>query len=102
MADDNILHQKWVRSYEEDTEKEIVFRPETFNFPLRRGGREAIDLKADRTFIQRESGPDDRYCSREGNWNIEGENVSAGQSITLESGKHQIIALMNDKLVLSK
>jgi hypothetical protein len=42
------LCQYWVQSYEEDTEKELVYRPSTFNFPPSRG-RTGFELLADKT-----------------------------------------------------
>ncbi len=102
----------WVHSYEEDTENQVVFRPSTFNFPLRRGGRDGIDIKEDKTFIQRGDfpaglanlGADDRYSNYlEGTWNLEGTEI-----LTLENNagagalKLKVALIENNKLVFEK
>ena len=101
--DKKMLYKNWIHSYEEDSEYEMVFRPETFTFPLRRGGREAIDLRSDRTYIQRKSASDDSYIRDEGTWDIKGENIiSVGQNPVIGSGNHQIVTLTENILVIKK
>ena len=96
------LYQKWIRSYEEDTEYEIVYRPETYPFPLRRGGREGIDLRTDKKLIHRASGADDRYNITEGEWDFDGEEILAFNNPTSGLIRQQILHLTGDKLVLKK
>lgn len=51
---------RWLHAREEDSEDELVFRPEGYPLPLARGRRE-IELHADgETFVARAPGADDR------------------------------------------
>lgn len=97
-----LLYQKWIRSYEEDTEYEMVYRPETYHLPLRRGGREAIDLRSNNKLIQRTGGADDRYNNTEGEWSIEGDDIVAFKSFKSGLIRQKILTLTGDKLVLKK
>ena len=58
---------EWVHSHEESLEKEKVFRPSTYDFPLSRG-RDKIHLKKNNALIFSTSGPDDRPVNYEGEW----------------------------------
>lgn len=96
----DLLSRKWIRSYNEGSEDEIVFHSETPD--LRRGG-DAIDLKNDGSFEHQQSGADDRYDRIDGKWNLGNDNVlSFGQNSVFGSNQHQIVSVSNDKLVLKK
>jgi hypothetical protein len=95
-----LLSQHWVHSHEEDTDREMVFRPASFDFPLSRG-RRSIDLKPDGKAVESGPGPTDRTQTSEGAWKV------AGNQLTLTSpGKserqYQIAAVDSNKLVLEK
>lgn len=101
--DKKILCRKWVRSHEEDSGNEMVYRPETYSFPLRRGGRDAMDLKGDTSFIERNTAADDRYSHADGHWEVEGENVlSLKQAGELPKMTLKIVSLTENKLVVKK
>jgi hypothetical protein len=105
------LYSNWVHSYEEDSENELVFRRPDYNFPLVRGGRDAIDLNPDNTFTQRggllqQSGnlaADDRYLYSAGEWNLEENDIlSLSTSTGSPPAKLKIISITDDKLVFHK
>lgn len=101
--DKTLLQQKWVRAYEEDTDDEIVFRSSSNELKPRRGGRESIHLKDDNVFLHRQSGPDDKYLSAEGSWQLQGDKISfQGANLPLGLGEHSIVFFTPDKLILKK
>lgn len=68
------LHGRWVRSQEDDTEDELVFRPESYEFPPARG-RTAIDLRPDGTYVESSPGPVDVPEEHTGRWSLEGDRL---------------------------
>jgi len=71
-----LLHGTWVHSHEEDTDREMVFRPDTFKFPPSRG-RASFQLLADGGLVESGPGPTDRREARTGSWRLEGSNKLA-------------------------
>ena len=69
-----VLHQRWVHSHEEDSGREMVFRPAWFKFPPSRG-RASFDLKADGSLIEGGPGPCDRRVESDGRWKLEGDGT---------------------------
>lgn len=57
----------WVHSHEEDSGSTKVYRPASYNFPPSRG-RTAVELRPDGTYIEYDSGPDDRGRAVVGRW----------------------------------
>lgn len=94
------LYQHWVRSQEEDSGANIVYRPESFPFPLRRGGRKAISISSDHTFVERSSGFDDRNEHDQGQWSINGESVLL-LTKTGVTERFRIVELSDTKLVVA-
>ncbi len=73
QVDRGILQRNWVHSHEEDTDKEMVFRPASYSFPPSRG-RTGLDLRGDGSYAQSAPGPTDRPEESEGTWELaEGE-----------------------------
>lgn len=68
------LQRHWVHSHEEDTEGELVFRPEDYPFPPSRG-RLGFDLKPDGTCVETAIGPADRPQEVPGTWELQGEDT---------------------------
>ncbi|MFN0049014.1 MAG: hypothetical protein ACKVOU_07840 [Cytophagales bacterium] len=63
-----LLYGKWLNSYEEQTDDDIlVYRPTNFPFPLSRG-RKGIEFLKDGQFIEHGFGPTDRPTTFEGEW----------------------------------
>jgi hypothetical protein len=61
------LFQRWVHSYEEDTEETQVFRPLSYEFPPSRG-REGFDIRKDGSFTLLGPGRSDRGTAIAGHW----------------------------------
>ena len=61
----------WVHSHEEDSAKEMVFRPANFSFPRSRG-RDSFDLKPD-ALIEHGPGPGDAATETHGTWSVSGD-----------------------------
>ncbi len=47
----NEIFQRWIHSFEEDKGEITVYRPEEYDFPLSRRGREGIEFRPDGVFI---------------------------------------------------
>jgi len=97
------LRQHWVHSHEEDTDREMVFRPATFAFPPSRG-RSAFELKDDGTVVEREPGPTDRPQETEGTWKLEGSDRLAffRPSQPTPTRVLRIRSVASDRLVVQK
>jgi hypothetical protein len=68
-----LLQQHWVHSHEEDTDREMVFRPKSFQFPPSRG-RSSFALGSDGTLLEGGPGPGDRGEESAGTWKLEDED----------------------------
>jgi hypothetical protein len=64
------IFQKWLHSFEEDTNELTVYRPKEYNFPLARG-RAGIEFRQDGTFIDWIIGRGDARQRIMGHWKIE-------------------------------
>lgn len=81
-----LLVRRWVHSHEEDTETEMVFRPDDFEFPPSRG-RVAFELRPDGTALDRGIGANDAPQDAEGRWTLD-EN---GAIVLLEKGTDRVL-----------
>ena len=89
------LYQHWMRSQEEDTDDEMVFRPASHRFPPARG-RSGFDLKEDGSVIEHGIGPTDRSTRTERRWTLDGTTLKIGdRAMTIAS-------LDRDRLVVRK
>jgi hypothetical protein len=74
--------RRWVHSHEEDTDREMVFRPAEVELPPSRG-RVAFELRPDGTFVESGIGPTDRSEPASGRWQLEdGEKIVLGDGAT--------------------
>jgi hypothetical protein len=64
------LNRRWVHSHEEDTDEEMVFRPQSYAFPPSRG-RTGLDLHEDGSYAENAPGPTDRPTEAEGTWELD-------------------------------
>jgi hypothetical protein len=90
----------WVHSHEDDTDREMVFRPSTYAFPPSRG-RRSLDLRPDGTLIEGGPGPTDRRQSSEGTWSLDGGSLVLqvkGQA----ARRLHIVSAEPDRLVVEK
>lgn len=63
-----------MRSQEDDTDGELVFRPASYAFPPSRG-RTSIDLRPDGTYLESAPGPVDVPEESTGRWTLEGDRL---------------------------
>jgi hypothetical protein len=70
----------WVHSHEEDTDREMVFRPAGYGFPPARG-RTSIDLRPDGTYVETAPGPVDVPEASEGAWSLDGDRLVLGDRV---------------------
>ncbi len=68
--DPSVLYGSWLRSPEEDTATEVVYRPVSYPFPPSRG-REGMRLSPDGTMIHATTGATDLARHRDGRWRLE-------------------------------
>jgi hypothetical protein len=98
-----LLVRRWVHSHEEDTDTEMVFRPDGFKFPPSRG-RVAFELKEDGTALDRGIGATDIPREAEGRWTVEED----GTIVLLEKGTDRVLrrlpveSVVPDRLALRK
>jgi hypothetical protein len=97
------LHGDWIHSHEEDTDREMVFRPADRELPPSRG-RRRLALRPDGTFSESAPGPTDQPQRAEGSWRLE-----AGERLVLAKGpagepdeQLSIASAERDRLVVRK
>ena len=97
-----LFEERWLHSYEEDTASGQVYRLESWDFPLSRRPREAIELHPDgkaRIFLP---GAVDRPRPVNASWSDEQESIvirAPSQSGRAEI-ERRIISTASDKLVI--
>jgi hypothetical protein len=98
-----LLHRFWVHSHEEDTDTEMVFRPDDYKFPPSRG-RRGFQLNADGSLVRTGPGPTDRPESQTGRWELTqgGDLVLYPESPSGKSQSLRIASIDEDKLVVKK
>jgi hypothetical protein len=93
------LHQHWVHSREEDSDKGTVFRTSDFAFPPARGVRRALEFRTNGSVVESTNSPVDRPTGKQGTWHLAGDKIviniqgSAPTTFTIE-------CLESNKLVL--
>jgi hypothetical protein len=98
-----LLHRFWVHSHEEDTDTEMIFRPDDYKFPPSRG-RRGFQLNVDGSLVQTGPGPTDRPEAQTGRWELtqDGDLILHSE---LSSGRTQslrIASIEKDRLVIQK
>lgn len=103
QVDKNSLAQHWVHSHEEDTGKQMVFRPAAFQFPPSRG-RAGFDLKADGKLVNQGIAPTDGTTETIGTWKLEDDSTLAFYlgKVKTPSRSLKIISADKDRLVVKK
>lgn len=98
------LTQHWVHSHEEDTDREMVFRPANYKFPPSRG-RDSFELKPDGALMESGPGPTDRTERSEGKWKLDANNNLVFSESTGRNPQPRVMQLASagkDRLVLKK
>jgi hypothetical protein len=98
---ERILRRRWVHSHEEDTDREMVFRPAAYEFPRSRG-RRSFELKPDGTLLEGRIGPTDRPVEAQGTWELQDDRLVLRRGPS-ETPRHMRIASVDDdRLVVEK
>jgi hypothetical protein len=95
------LQGHWVHSHEEDTEDEMVFRPDTHAFPPSRG-RASFDLRADGSYVESSPGPVDVPEESRGRWSLEGDRLILEAEGDRPGQAWEIAATEGDRLAIRK
>jgi hypothetical protein len=97
------LHQRWLHSHEEDTGKEMVFRPSTYNFPPSRGGRIGFELRPDGSAAVLGMAPTDSPQEHAGTWKIDAAKQLVVHTPALQQTQAMtIVSSGPDRLVVEK
>lgn len=95
------LHGRWVRSHEDDTDDEVVFRPASYAFPPSRG-RTSIELRPDGTYVESSPGPVDVPEDSTGRWSLEGDRLVLEAEGDRPGHAWEIASANEDGLTLKK
>jgi hypothetical protein len=98
---ERIVRQRWVHSHEEDTDKEMVFRPAAFEFPPSRG-RTSFELKPDGALLEGGIGPTDRPVETQGTWELEDDRLLLRRDPSETPRVMRIASVDDDRLVVEK
>lgn len=97
----NLLHNKWVYHPEENTDSEMVYRPE--NKAVLSRNRKSFELRQDGSFLQSDLGPADRLDESKGTWKLEDNNLYLyPDTDKTPAMRLQINSLNPDKLTIKK
>ncbi len=97
-----VLSQRWLHSHEEDTGREMVFRPDTYDFPPSRG-RSGFELRPDGSATVLGIAPTDAPEEREGTWILESGNQLVVHTPALQqTQKLTVVSGQKDRLVITK
>ncbi|MQA99160.1 MAG: hypothetical protein GEU78_02515 [Actinobacteria bacterium] len=100
---DTLLGRRWVHAHEEDTENNMVFRPDGYALPPSRG-RMSFLLREDGTFTDRAIGPTDRPEEATGTWKLEDDRhvVLSDKDTNVVRRRLDIQSVSDDRLILRK
>jgi hypothetical protein len=98
---ERIVRRRWVHSHEEDTDKEMVFRPAAFEFPPSRG-RTSFELKPDGALLEGGIGPTDRPVETQGTWELEDDRLLLRRDPSETPRVMRIASVDDDRLVVEK
>ena len=98
---ERIVRRRWVHSHEEDTDKEMVFRPAAFEFPPSRG-RTSFELKPDGALLEGRIGPTDRPVETQGTWELEDDRLLLRRDPSETPRVMRIASVEDERLVVEK
>jgi hypothetical protein len=101
-ATPDLLQKRWLHSHEEDSDREMVFRPASFKFPPSRG-RAGFDLKANKSFIDIGIAPTDGPLESSGTWTLQDNRLQLfTPSSSVAARTLEIVSVDKDRLVVKK
>ena len=95
------LRGRWVRSQEDDTDGEVVFRAASHPLPPSRG-RTSIELRPDGTYVESAPGPVDVPEESTGRWTLEGDRLVLEAEGDRPGHAWDIAAVGDESLALKK
>jgi hypothetical protein len=98
---DNPLHKRWVHSYEEDGDDEMVFRPSNFDLPPARG-RRSIELRPDGSYVESSPGPVDVPEEAGGQWSLKGDELDLRPDGRQPEESWRVVVAEEDRLRLRR
>jgi hypothetical protein len=98
-APDERLFQRWGHSFEEDHEGVAVYRPAGYGFPRARG-RDAIEFRADGSYVDWAIGPGDARQPRAGTWELGDDGRLLITTAAGERRAVEVVQLAPDRLEL--
>ena len=97
-----LLQRRWVHAHEEDTDREMVFRPAEYPLGPSRG-RLAFELHADGSFSESGLGAADVPERASGSWRLERETIMLSEAAAGGAPRELPIASVDaDRLVVKK
>jgi hypothetical protein len=97
-----LLQRRWVHAHEEDTDREMVFRPADYPLGPSRG-RRSFELHADGTFSESGLGAADVPEQASGTWRVEQETLLLSEAAAQGAPREMPIASVEeDRLVVRK
>jgi len=99
---ERILRRRWVHSHEEDTDKEMVFRPAAYELPPSRG-RRSFELMPDGALLEGRIGPTDRPLETQGSWELQDDRLVLRRGSSEAPPRvMRIASVEDDRLVVEK
>ena len=98
---DTLVQRRWVHSHEEDTDDEMVFRPEGYDFPRSRG-RTSFELLPDGTYTESSPGPVDLPEESTGSWSLDEDRLVLGAEGARAGHAWEITAADGDRLTVRR
>jgi hypothetical protein len=100
QIDTKLLQNHWIQSFEDSTDKEMVFRPASYKFDPSRQPRTHLDLKPGGNLVFSDQfGPDDKLQKEQSTWKLD-HDVLILHDKGSNQKKHKILSIAPDKLVL--
>jgi hypothetical protein len=97
-----LLQRRWVHAHEEDTEREMVFRPADYPLGPSRG-RTSFELHADGTFTESGLGAADVPEPASGTWRLEQTTILLSEGAAEGAPRELPIASIDeDRLVVRR
>jgi hypothetical protein len=96
---EDLLHRRWYHAYEEDSDGEMVFRPEGHPLPPARG-RTSIELRADGSYVESAPGPVDVPVESSGSWSLDGDRLTLGGTADQPGHEWRVMAASADRLTV--
>jgi hypothetical protein len=98
---ERLIQRRWVHSHEEDTDDEMVVRPEGHPLPPSRG-RTSFELHPDGTYVESSPGPVDAPEESTGSWSLEGDRLILGAEGDRPGHAWEITGAEDDRLTVRK